>query len=43
MAPGTTHVCRFMGEGAVEKEGNPSPTPIYNNKVSPKDVGGRPE
>lgn len=25
MAPGTTHVCRFMGEGAVEKEGNPSP------------------
>ena len=24
-APGTTHVCRFMGEGAVEKEGNPSP------------------
>ena len=25
MAPGTTHVCRFMGEGVVEKEGNPSP------------------
>ena len=25
MAPGTTHVCRFMGEGTVEKEGNPSP------------------
>lgn len=25
MAPGTTHVCRFMGEGAVEKGGNPSP------------------
>ena len=25
MAPGTNHVCKFMGEGAVEKEGNPSP------------------
>ena len=25
MAPGTTNVCRFMGEGAVKKEGNPSP------------------